>query len=265
MTEAFKSLTARPRHYTTPSSTISTTTTSTTPPTLITLGGDHSIALASLRAIHALHGPISVLHFDAHLDTWHPTKYPSFWTSPQSAFNHGSMFQAAYNESLLSTTNVHAGIRTRLSGSDYGDYTDDDLQGWSRFTTDDLDDLGGPLPLAKEIIEKLKGKKVYLSFDIDVIEPGLAPGTGTPEPGGWSVREVMRILREVCRELDIVGADVVEVAPAYDGVGETTALAAAQVVFEVVSGVVWRGPPEAVVEESVEEGVDGEERGKDEL
>jgi agmatinase len=81
---------------------------------------------------------------------------------------------------------------------------------------------------------------VYLSIDIDVIDPGLAPGTGTPEPGGWSTRELIRILRRI-EGLNVVGADVVEVSPAFDGSGEVTALAAAQVAFEVLTSMVKRG------------------------
>ena len=90
------------------------------------------------------------------------------------------------------------------------------------------------------IVERVGTERpVYLSLDIDVIDPGLAPATGTPEPGGWTSREVIRILREI-GDLNVVGADVVEVAPAYDGVGEQTALAAAQVVYEILTSVVMR-------------------------
>jgi len=81
---------------------------------------------------------------------------------------------------------------------------------------------------------------VYLSVDIDVIDPGLAPGTGTPEPGGWTTRELMAILRGI-EGLNVVGADVVEVAPAYDGMGESTALAGAQVAYEILTSIVKRG------------------------
>jgi agmatinase len=81
---------------------------------------------------------------------------------------------------------------------------------------------------------------VYLSVDIDVIDPGLAPGTGTPEPGGWTTRELIKILRGI-EGLNLVGGDVVEVAPAYDGTGETTALAGAQVVYEILTSMVKRG------------------------
>ena len=81
---------------------------------------------------------------------------------------------------------------------------------------------------------------MYLSVDIDVIDPGMAPGTGTPEPGGWTTRELIRVLRGI-ESLNVVGADVVEVSPAYDGTGEVTALAAAQIAFEVLTSMVKRG------------------------
>ncbi|KAK5134978.1 hypothetical protein LTR08_005930 [Meristemomyces frigidus] len=213
-------------------------------PKLLTLGGDHSIALPTLRALNKIHGPVAVVHFDAHLDTWHPAKYPSAWidiTNPaeQSFFTHGTMFWVAHNESLLlPNKSVHAGLRTRLSGT--GDNDDDDAQGWLRFACDDIDDVGAA-GIARGIVEHVGvGTPVYLSIDIDVIDPGLAPGTGTPEPGGWTTRELIRVLRGI-EGLNVVGADVVEVAPAYDGVGEVTALAAAQVVFEVLSSMVKRG------------------------
>lgn len=211
-------------------------------PKLISLGGDHSIALAALRALAAFHGPLAVLHFDAHLDTWHPEKYPSPWPSAQSHFNHGSMFWLASAEGLiLNGSSVHAGLRTRLSGDSWDDWDDDDRQGFLRITADDIDDFGGPRGVIDRIIRRIGTEvPVYLSVDIDVLDPGLAPGTGTPEPGGWTTRELIRILRGV-EGLNVVGADVVEVAPAYDGVGEQTALAAAQVVYEILTGMVKRG------------------------
>jgi agmatinase len=211
-------------------------------PKLITLGGDHSLALASLRSLRRLYGePITVLHFDSHLDTWHPAKYPSVWFSEQSAFNHGSMFWLASNEGLIANaSSVHAGLRTRLSGTDYEDYEDDERQGFLRISADDIDDLG-TAGIVAAIMDRIgTERRVYLSIDIDVLDPGLAPGTGTPEPGGWTTRELIRILRGL-GELNVVGADVVEVAPAYDGVGEQTALAAAQCVFEILTSIVGRG------------------------
>ncbi|KAF5974007.1 agmatinase [Fusarium coicis] len=231
---------------------------------LVTLGGDHSLALPALRALNEIHGkPIQVLHFDgefivpldndlvknlintfitAHLDTWNPAAYPSWWGATQ--FTHGSMFWMANQEGLLSNSSsersVHAGLRTRLSGNDFADNEDDTSQGWVRFTADDIDDLG-----TKGIIDgilKVLGTEnpVYLSVDIDVLDPAFAPGTGTPEPGGWSTREFIRILRGL-EGLNLVGADVVEVSPAYQNGGEETALAAAQVVYEIISSMVKRG------------------------
>ncbi|KAI1263995.1 agmatinase [Xylariaceae sp. FL1019] len=215
-------------------------------PKLITLGGDHSLSLPALRALKQIYGPVRVLHFDAHLDTWHPAKYPSYWASEQANFNHGSMFWLAGQEGLLANSSrdvsgsVHAGIRTRLSGDGFEDHDDDTDQGWLRISADEIDDLG-----TKGVIDTIMRAlgtedPVYLSVDIDVLDPAFAPGTGTPEPGGWTTRELIRILRGV-EGLNVVGADVVEVAPAYQGAGEETALAAAQVVYEIVSSVVKRG------------------------
>lgn len=212
---------------------------------LLTLGGDHSIALPALRALKAKYGkPIAVVHFDAHLDTWHPSKYPSYWLdledpNTQSFFTHGNMFWMAATEGLIANgSSIHAGLRTRLSDED--DNVNDDEQGFARIATDDIDEIG-----VKGIVEMILDKvpedyPVYLSIDIDVIDPGLAPGTGTPEPGGWTTRELIRILRGI-EGLNVVGADIVEVSPAYDGATEATALAAAQVAFEVLTSMVRRG------------------------
>ncbi|KAF9695861.1 hypothetical protein EKO04_005865 [Ascochyta lentis] len=216
-------------------------------PKVITLGGDHSVALPALRALNKAYGhPITVVHFDAHLDTWHPAKYPSAWIdsedpTTQSFLNHGSMFWLASTEGLIANgSSVHAGLRTRLSGDDATDYEDDTNQGWMRISTDDIDDIG-----TKGIIESIMGRvgtetPVYLSIDIDVIDPGLAPATGTPEPGGWSTRELIRILRGI-EGLNVVGADIVEVSPAYDSSAEITSVAAAQVVYEVLTSIVRKG------------------------
>ncbi|KAM0583381.1 hypothetical protein ACHAQF_003438 [Verticillium nonalfalfae] len=212
-------------------------------PKLMTLGGDHSLALPALRALREIYGqPIRVLHFDAHLDTWHPSKYPSAWAP--TPFNHGSMFWLAGTEGLLSNAttgpSVHAGLRTRLSGTDASDHDDDTAQNWVRISADEMDDFGTAGVITR-IMETLGTEDpVYLSVDIDVLDPAFAPGTGTPEPGGWTTRELIRVLRGV-EGLNVVGADVVEVSPAYQGAGEETALAAAQVVYEVLSSMVKRG------------------------
>lgn len=213
-------------------------------PKLITLGGDHSVALPALRALKEIYGqPVAVLHFDAHLDTWHPAKYPSIWIdekdpTTQSFFNHGSMFWIAGTEGLIANrSSVHAGLRTRLAGNDDADLEDDSVQGWYRIMSDDIDDIG-----VRGVIDTIMAKigteiPVYLSLDIDVVDPGLAPATGTPEPGGWTTREMIRILRGI-ESLNIVGADIVEVSPGYDNTGEVTSLAAAQFVYEILSSMV---------------------------
>lgn len=142
---------------------------------LLTLGGDHSIALPALRALNKIHGgPVAVLHFDAHLDTWNPAKYPSAWESPQSDFNHGSMFWIASNEGLiLNGSSAHAGLRTRLSGNDWDDYADDERQGFLRISSDDIDDMGTK-GIIDAIVERIGlDTPTYLSIDIDVIDPGL--------------------------------------------------------------------------------------------
>lgn len=151
------------------------------------------------------------------------------------------MFWIASNEGLiLNGSSAHAGLRTRLSGDDWADYADDDRQGFLRIAADDIDDLG-PAGVVDAIVRRVGTHvPVYLSLDIDVLDPGICPGTGTPEPGGWTSREVIRILRGL-EALNVVGADVVEVAPAYDGVGEQTSLVAAQVVFEILTSWVGRG------------------------
>jgi agmatinase len=177
------------------------------------------------------------------------------------------MFWLASTEGLIQNgSSVHAGLRTRLSGLQ--DWTDDDQQGFLRIAADDIDDIGTAGVVAAIMQRIGPNRRVYLSVDIDVLDPGLAPGTGTPEPGGWTSRELIRILRGV-QDLNIVGADVVEVAPAYDGTGEQTALAAAQIVFEVLTSMVHRGLRELEVgrtggskgaEEETEKQVKGVER-----
>ena len=152
------------------------------------------------------------------------------------------MFWLAVTEGLiLNGSSVHAGLRTRLGGDDYEDYVDDERQGFLRIEADEIDTIGTEGIIAK-IMERMGTEvPVYLSVDIDVLDPGLAPGTGTPEPGGWTSRELIRILRGV-EGLNLVGADLVEVAPMYEGgFGEATALAGSQVVFEMVTSMVMRG------------------------
>ena len=160
------------------------------------------------------------------------------------------MFWLASLEGLIrNSSSVHAGLRTRLSGLDFGDYEDDDAQGFLRIESDDIDDIGVG-GIVELIMERMgTNVPVYLSVDIDVLDPGLAPGTGTPEAGGWTSREMIRILRGV-EGLNVVGADIVEVAPAYDGIGEATSLAASQIAYEILTSMVKRGTKELAGEGS---------------
>ncbi|KAI5963070.1 uncharacterized protein KGF55_002862 [Candida pseudojiufengensis] len=207
------------------------------PPRFIALGGDHSVLLPHIRALHKIYGRLNILHFDAHLDTWSPEKYPSYWRSDQNDLSHGSMLWQANEEGLTTKNNVHVGVRTRLT--DIGDYEDDDSQNWLRIEADDIW-LKGPQYVVDKILETIpKNTPTYISVDIDVLDPGNAPGTGTHEAGGFLPRELIHLLRSV-DDLTIVGADVVEVAPAYD-ISEITALNAAQVVFELLTSMVKKG------------------------
>jgi agmatinase len=135
-----------------------------------------------------------------------------------------------------------------LTGFDDRDYTNSGPEhGFLRIHADDIDDIGvqGVVDTIIARIGLSPDEPVYLSVDIDVLDPGIAPGTGTPEPGGWSTRELIRILRGI-EKLNLVGADIVEVSPSYDGPGEVTSLAAAQVVFEIITSMVKLGAGEKV-------------------
>lgn len=190
---------------------------------LLLLGGDHTIAYPSLKVLAEEHGPLAVVHFDAHLDTWE-----SYFGSE---IHHGAPFRLAAEEGLLDPEGcMHVGIR----GSVYGhhDFDEDRNLGFSvipssDFTTTPITDI------ASRITQRLAGRKVYVSIDIDVLDPAFAPGTGTPEPGGLSSAQLLYLVRKL-RGLDVVGADVVEVAPAYDH-ADVTALAAAHLGYELLS------------------------------
>ncbi|KAH7923914.1 Arginase/deacetylase [Leucogyrophana mollusca] len=178
-------------------------------PRIVTLGGDHTIVWPILRSLHQVYGPISVIHFDAHIDTW-PTLEGGL--SEQSRVTHGTFFTLAFEEGLMSNSSIHAGIRNKLQGPELIEH--DEAVGFDLIMADDIDDFGTD-GLIKQIRERVGNSPVYLSFDIDTIDPGQAPATGTPEPAGWTSRETKRILRGLAG-LNFVGADIVEVAPAYD-------------------------------------------------
>ncbi|KAI0314699.1 agmatinase [Amylostereum chailletii] len=200
-------------------------------PRIVTLGGDHTIVLPLLRSIHSAYGPISVIHFDSHLDTWKPSVFGGA-PSNQAAINHGTYFYWASKEGLIQNgSSIHGAIRTTLSGP--ADYENDDDAGFQRIEAREIDTIGTE-GIIKKIKETVGDTPVYLSIDIDSIDPAFAPATGTPETGGWSTRELRTILRGL-DGLKIVSADIVEVAPAYDTNAELTTMAAADVLYEVIS------------------------------
>ncbi|KAL8765449.1 MAG: hypothetical protein Q9209_007476 [Squamulea sp. 1 TL-2023] len=227
-------------------------------PRIITLGGDHTITLPLLRSVTAAYGPISVIHFDSHLDTWRPRVFGGAPTA-QAAINHGTYFYHAHAEGLLANdSNIHAGIRTTLSG--LSDYDNDGYCGFEIVEAREID-TNGTAGIIKKIRDRVGKKPVYLSIDIDTLDPAFAPATGTPETGGWSTRELRTIVRGL-DGLNFVAADIVEVAPAYDTNAELTTMAAADVLFEVMTVMVKKGPMSLAWKEE-EKYRDGEKRSEE--
>lgn len=208
------------------------------PPRYVALGGDHSVLLPHIRALHKIYGPLNIIHFDAHLDTWKPDKYPSFWHTHQSELNHGLMLWKAFEEGLTTKHNVHAGLRTKLSGPE--DLDDDDEQNFVRILADDIWIDGVQSVVDKILATVPKDTPTYISVDIDVLDPGFGSGTGTQEPGGWLPRELIYVLRKI-DSLTVVGADVVEVNPDFDH-AEITLTNGAQVAYELLTSMVKKGP-----------------------
>jgi agmatinase len=199
------------------------------PRKVVSIGGDHTIALPNLRALTAIHGPVALVHFDAHLDTW-----DTYFNAPVT---HGTIFRRAFEEGLLvEDHSIHIGIRGPIY--DRMDLDDDAMMGFRTIRAGDLDVMG--IDTAVDVVQRrVADLPVYLSVDIDVLDPAFAPGTGTPEAGGLTSRELLRMLRKLTG-VNIVGADVVEVAPAYDH-AEITCVAAATVVFDILSLIVADG------------------------
>jgi agmatinase len=197
---------------------------------LLTIGGDHTIALPLLRSVARKHGPVAVVHFDAHLDTWD--------TYFGAAYTHGTPFRRASEEGLIDReASMHVGIRGPLYAT--SDLSDDTALGFSIVHALELEDLG-----SRGVIERIRARvldrPVYVSVDIDVLDPAFAPGTGTPESGGLLSRELLAVLRGFA-PMNLVGADIVEVAPAYDH-AEITGIAASHVGFELLSAMALNGP-----------------------
>ncbi|HEU5244002.1 MAG TPA: agmatinase [Gaiellaceae bacterium] len=190
----------------------------------LALGGDHSITLAELRVLARKHGPLALLQLDAHGDTWDEYFGQRYF--------HGTTFLRAQEEGLIEPkASVQAGLRGSL-------YSAEDLEsarelGFAVLPCDQLRRLG-PGGYGSLVRERIGKRPVFVSFDVDVLDPAFAPGTGTPEVGGLSTAEALAFLRAL-RGIDLAGADVVEVSPPYDGPGQQTALAAANVAYELLS------------------------------
>ncbi|WP_410588946.1 agmatinase [Amycolatopsis sp. lyj-23] len=190
---------------------------------LVTVGGDHTIALPLLRAVAKKHGPVALLHFDAHLDTW-----DTYFGEP---YTHGTPFRRASEEGILDTSALsHVGTRGPLYGK--RDLEEDRRLGFGIVTSGDVL-RRGVAETVDALRQRIGDRPLYVSVDIDVLDPAHAPGTGTPEAGGLTSRELLEILRGL-RDLNLVGADVVELAPAYDH-AEITAIAASHVAYDLVS------------------------------
>ena len=192
------------------------------------LGGDHSVTLALLRAAHARHGALALVHFDAHCDTWQ-----DHFGEPSG---HGTWTYEAMTEGLISPAHtVQIGLRS--SGERAArEYVQD--QGGLIFTARQLRGLDGAAlaPVLTTVLERIGQRPCYLTLDIDCLDPAYAPGTGTPEPGGLSSSQLLTLL-EGLAPLHMVGMDCVEVAPAYDH-AELTSHAAATCVWTYLCGQV---------------------------
>jgi agmatinase len=182
---------------------------------MLTLGGDHYITYPLLKAHAEKYGaPLSIIHFDAHCDTWADDQ--------PNSLNHGSMFYKAIKDGLIDpATSVQIGIRT----------WNEDFMGVNVLGADWVHEHG-VAAVVKKVHEIVGKRNVYLTFDIDCLDPAFAPGTGTPVAGGLSSAQALAILRKFVG-LNIIGMDVVEVAPAYDH-SEITALSAAQIAAEML-------------------------------
>lgn len=192
-------------------------------PAIVSLGGDHTIAVPLLRAVNKQTGPVALVHFDAHLDTW-----DSYFGAP---YTHGTPFRRAAEEGLFNDQHsIHVGIRGPLYSRD--DLLKDAALGFKVVHCDELQ-THGVEHVIKRIRQRVGDQPLYLSIDIDVLDPAHAPGTGTPEIAGMSSRELLSIIRGL-QGLNLIAADIVEVAPAYDH-AEITAIAAATIAFEMIN------------------------------
>ena len=189
----------------------------------VALGGDHSVTLAELRALARRHGSLALVQLDSHGDVWE-----QYFGQP---YFHGTTFKRAVEEGLLdASASVQAGMRGSLYGAeDIGVARE---LGFTVLSTDELRELG-PQRYGELVRTTVGARPAFVSFDIDFLDPAFAPGTGTPEVGGFSTAEALAFIRAL-RGVRLIGCDVVEVSPPYDGPGMVTALAGATVLYELL-------------------------------
>jgi len=189
----------------------------------ILLGGDHAITLPELRAITKIHGQVSLIHFDSHSDT-----VDEYFGKP---YNHGTPFKRAVEENLLLVDNsIQVGLRGSIYSPEHLDIPKD--LGFEVITTQEVREIGIK-EVTKRIYDRIRQTKVFISFDIDFVDPAFAPGTGTPEVGGFTSSEAIELVRGL-KGLNFVGFDLVEVLPAFDP-SEITALLASNIIYEFIS------------------------------
>jgi len=187
----------------------------------VCVGGDHSISLPLLRAVARKHGPVSLIQFDAHNDLW--DEYFG------SKYSHGTPFRRAFEEGLLKDGNVlQVGLRGQVYGEEDFDFAREHKV--KMVTAEEFHRRG--IAVVQKLLRTFRGKAVYVTLDIDVVDPAYAPGTGTPQVGGLTSMHILELVRAL-RGLQIVGCDLVEVSPPYD-TGEITSLLAANLLFELL-------------------------------
>lgn len=199
------------------------------------IGGDHSVTLAELRAVAARHGPLSLIHFDSHSDTW-----DSYFGGKK--YSAGTLFRRAIEERIVDPSrSIQVGLRgSMFQPTDISQSRD---LGFDVVTTDEMFEMGQPA-LVNRIVARSGGRPTFLSFDMDFVDPSAAPAVQTPEVGGPSARETLGLLRALSN-IHLVGCDVVEVNPLYDGPSQITALLAATIMTELLALIASNRVPPA--------------------
>ena len=201
----------------------------------IVLGGDHTITYANATGVARVHGfgEVALVHFDAHADTGETTGYGAL-------YGHGTpMRRLVESGAVPGNRFVQIGLRGYWPGPETVAWMKD--QGMRGYMMSQIEERGlGPVIEEAVAYAGADATGVFLSIDIDVVDPGMAPGTGTPEPGGLTSRQILDTVRRMSRELNVLGADIVEVSPPYDGPGAITALLANRIVLEILNGLAER-------------------------